>query len=231
MVKTVLAEPSIVDTPPEALKSINERFLRALIGGDRARCAGLVREFQEINPSPVALYEHLFKAALYEVGTLWEKNLISVATEHLSTALVEALMNEQYDRLKPDQRNGRTLVAAAVEDEKHQVGIKMVADIFAMHGWDSRFLGAGIPTGELLRYAETVQPDLFALSLSVYFHVPKLEEMLRQVTATFPRVPIVVGGQAFLHGGHEILARYPDSTHLPDLSAVERFIVSMGREE
>jgi len=159
----------------------------------------------------IDLYEKLLKPALYEVGSLWERNLIGVATEHLSTALVEALLNDLYDQTLPEVYKGRKVVASCVEGESHQVGIKMVADVFEMHGWQSYFLGADVPSNELLAFVAELEPDLIALSLSVYFHVPKLETMLHRIREVFPDLPIVIGGQAFRHGGRDLLDRYSGS--------------------
>lgn len=199
-------------------------FLTALLAGNRKQCAQIVEEYRKEHPGLIDLYEEVFKRSLYEVGSLWESNLISVATEHLSTALIEALLNDLYEELLPESYNERKIVATSVEGESHQVGIKMVADVFEMHGWQSYFLGADVPTNELMVFLREVEPDLVALSLSVYFHVPQLEIMLDRIQRGFPELPIVIGGQAFRHGGRELLDRYPGTIYLPDLPAVEHYI-------
>lgn len=195
-----------------------------MLAGNRTRCAQIVTEYRKVQPELIELYEEVFKRSLYEVGALWESNRISVATEHLSTALIEALLNDLYEQTLPEVYNGRKMVAACVEGESHQVGIKMVTDVFEMHGWQSFFLGADVPTNELLVFLRETEPDLVALSLSVYFHVPKLEMMLDRIRRSFPELPIVIGGQAFRHGGRELLDRYPGTVYLPDLPAVEHYI-------
>lgn len=206
------------------IETLNSQFLSALLVGNRKRCAQIVEQYRRDHPPLIDLYEHVLKQSLYEVGSLWERNLISVATEHLSTALVEALLNDLYEQVLPDSYNGRTIVTACVEGETHQVGIKMVADVFEMHGWRSLFLGADVPTNELLTFVREVQPDAVALSLSVYFHVPMLEMMLTQIRSHFPTVPILIGGQAFRHGGADLLDRHPGTVHVADLPAVEHYI-------
>ena len=62
---------------------------------------------------------------------------------------------------------GPTLVVvASVEDELHQVGGKMVADVFEMHGWDSFYLGSNTPISEMVRFAKERCPDAVGLSLT-----------------------------------------------------------------
>ena len=76
---------------PSTVSPVRE-FLTALLAGNRKRCAQIVEEYRKVHPELIELYEEVFKRSLYEVGALWESNLISVATEHLSTALIEALL-------------------------------------------------------------------------------------------------------------------------------------------
>lgn len=171
-------------------------FLENLLQGNRAACAELTRTFMFANSSIEAVYEDLFKPALYSVGLLWERNQISVASEHMATAIVEGIMNGLFEQLVVGKRNNHSVVLACVENEKHQVGIKMVGDIFEKKGWDSYFLGAGIPTNELIRFIQQAQPTLLAISLSVYFNLPNLLDMLTRIRESFPELPIIIGGQA-----------------------------------
>lgn len=177
-------------------ENLRIRFLENLLAGNRAACSEITRNFLSINPSIEDLYEELFKTSLYKVGKLWETNQISVATEHLATAITEGILNELFETIISKKRYQKTVVLACVEKELHQVGIKMVADIFEKNGWDSFFLGTGIPTGELLRFVRQAKPDMLAISLSVYFNLSNLLQMITRIRAEFPELIILLGGQA-----------------------------------
>jgi len=177
-------------------ENLKELFLKNLLTGNRAACSDITRIYLSMNPSIKDLYEGLLKSSLYKVGKLWEANRISVATEHLATAVTESILNELFESIISKKRNQKSVVLACVENEMHQVGIKMVADIFEKNGWDSLFLGTGIPTDELLRFIRQAKPNLLAISLSVYFNLPNLLQMLSRIRAEFPELPILLGGQA-----------------------------------
>lgn len=197
-------------------------FLENLLQGNRVACAELTRTFMFGNPSIEAVYEDLFKPALYSVGQLWERNQISVATEHMATAIVEGIMNSLFEQLVVGKSLNHSVVLACVENEKHQVGIKMVGDIFEKKGWDSYFLGAGIPTSELIRFIQQAQPNLLAISFSVYFNLPNLLEMLSRLRKSFPILPIIIGGQAVTYLKPEML---PESCEvLTNLFTLEDYI-------
>ncbi len=180
-------------------ENLKKDFLENILAGNRTACSDITKHYLSINPSIKDLYEELFKTALYKVGQLWETNQISVATEHLATAITEGILNELFEKIISKKRYQKTVVLACVENELHQVGIKMVADIFEKNGWDSFFLGNGFPTGELLRYIREAKPDLLALSLSVNFNLPNLLEMLARIRSEFPELPLLLGGQAIHH--------------------------------
>lgn len=201
-------------------------FLNNLLSGNKAACSEIAREYLQINPSIEDLYEHLFRTSLYEVGRLWETNQISVATEHMATAITEGLLNELYERMISKKRLQKSVVLACVEHEMHQVGIKMVGDIFEKNGWESYFLGAGIPTFELIRFMEQVKPDLLAISLSVYFNYPNLLSMIANIRTRFPELTILLGGQAIQAVGKD---RLPDNCQVfSDLYQLETFLKKLN---
>jgi len=204
--------------------SVNEEFLDLLLKGNHSSCSELVRKYLNDKITINELYEDVFKKALYDIGELWEYNKISVATEHLSSAIVEGLLNELYVNIVCDNKVNKTVVVACVENEFHQIGIKMISDLFEMNGWNSYFLGANTPTKELIDFMKTVKPDLLALSLSIYFHFPILENMIDAIRKDFPEMPILVGGQAFRHGGKIILEKYENVIYKQDLTSTELFI-------
>ena len=169
------------------------------------------------------LYEALFTRSLDAVGSEWEANRISVATEHLATGITEGLMNQLYERISSPQRTGRRAMIACVSGELHQVGARMAADVFEMNGWDADFIGANTPAPELARMVGDRKPDVVGLSISLFFNLDELLRQLEQLANEHPETTLVVGGQAAT--GHLIASidtRIP-TVVLPDLEAIDRF--------
>lgn len=202
-----------------------DSFLSALLRGDRKFGSEIARKYSNSQDDIKMFYEHIVKTALYKVGELWEYNTITVAAEHLATSLSESIMNELYEKVISEKRVPKKVVLGCVENEMHQVGVKMVADVFEMYGWDTFFLGANIPTSELISYCREIKPDVVALSLSVYSHLPALEKMIRELQYEFPNLQIIIGGQAFQHGGSEISAKYSNVKVFMTLFEIEEFIL------
>ncbi|NCC28915.1 MAG: hypothetical protein EOM22_12435 [Gammaproteobacteria bacterium] len=203
-----------------------ERYLQALIAGDSTSCAHLVDKALAAGIPVPGVYEGLMKPALYRIGELWARNQVSVACEHLATTITEGLLNRVYPSIVHARHCGRKVVLATVEDELHQVGLKMVGDLFEMHGWDARLMLAGASIDCLLESIERERPDVVGLSFSVDFHVDALKGMLRRIRAAYPELPILIGGQGLAHGGHGGLDAEPGVTCIASLDALSRLLQS-----
>ena len=169
------------------------------------------------------LYKQVFTVALCEVGRLWETNRISVATEHITTAITEGILNGYFEQIISKKRLNRKVEVACVENKQHQVGGKMVADTFEMNGWDSFFLGPGIPLAELIRTFHE-EPYLITISLTVYFNFANFIKMINKFREEFPDLQIIIGGQAIKHVSVEKFSHFESVLLLTDLYLIEKFI-------
>lgn len=211
-------------TSKQNTDAMRDHFLGYLLSGDRRGGSHYIHGLLKSDFTLSDIYEHVIKESLYMVGEMWEQNRVTVAEEHLATSVSEAIMNEFFPGIVSHHRIKKRVLVGCVEQELHQVGAKMVADIFEMKGWDSYFLGANTPQEELLRFAQDLKPDVIALSASIYFHIPQLEDMLCRTRELFPDTPVLVGGQAFRHGGRDIAESYPGVQFISDLFALEKVI-------
>jgi methanogenic corrinoid protein MtbC1 len=175
-----------------------------LLKGDRTQCREIVENLLEAATEVRELYMGLFQRSMYEVGELWEQHRISVASA---------------------THTNRSAVIACVANEYHQIGGKMVADLFELNGWHGYFLGANMPQEDLVRLIENKKPELVGLSLAVYSNLPSLLKVMDAVTSAFPQLRILVGGQAFRWGGREAVSAYRNAVYvssLPELEALLR---------
>lgn len=177
-----------------------DRFLDAIVAGNRRRAFEVADAALGGGMDIRALYLEVFQPALREVGRLWQQNRLTVADEHLATAITQAAMARLYERLFASATgSGPLMVAACAEGERHEVGLRMVCDILEMDGWDTVFLGAAVPTADLVRLVCEREPQVVALSASIGPNVPRVEEAIRAIRdGCAARQPlIVVGGRPF----------------------------------
>ena len=202
-------------------KQLYQTYLNSLLKGDKRACLNIVKTLLEKEIDIRELYTELFQKSMYQVGELWEINEISVAREHLATAITENMLSITYPYLFTGLQSTKKAIISCTANEYHQLGGKMVADIFELHGWDTHFLGVNTPINELLTCIDEIKPDLIGLSLAVYFNIAALEATLEAVHAHFNNLDILVGGHAFRWGGTEVLKKYPGIHYLESLAQLE----------
>jgi methanogenic corrinoid protein MtbC1 len=182
----------------DGLSDLLQRYLAAQLAGDRREALRLLVDEGLLRGVPLQdIHLKIIQPAQYEIGRLWQENRISVAQEHLATAISQLALSHLYRHLPRDPSNGKVIMVSCVEGELHEVGARMASDFLEMAGFDVRFLGANVPTSHLVQMVKQQTPDLLALSVSMTYHLPALRTALDQVRTAAPRLPIAVGGLAF----------------------------------
>jgi len=203
-------------------EKIYGKYFEQLIKGNKKGCDLIVSQLLDVHTPVQVIYEKLFQRSLYEIGSLWETNKISVAVEHLATSITERLMTRLYPIIFKAEKTGNQSIICCIANEYHQIGARMVADTFELCGWDSYFLGANTPDEDLLDMIEQKHPDVLGLSLSIYFNIKELVSVVEKVRTQFPGLDIMVGGQAFRLGGKEILNRYKNVSYIGSLFELKK---------
>ncbi len=176
-------------------------YLRAILEGDRHRAIRAVLEAADSGVPVPDLYLGVLAPALRETGRLWLMNEISVAEEHFVSTTTFTVLGALYARMPRKAPNGRVAVASCVEGNAHAIGARMVADFLEMDGWRVIYLGSNVPTVDLVMAITDFRPHLLALSASLAVHLPAVGRAVRAVRELSPRLPIVVGGCAFIGTG------------------------------
>jgi len=179
------------------LASLRARYLAAQLAGDRGEAQRIVvddglGEGFTVDELQAAVIEQAQK----EIGRLWEQDRISVAEEHLATAISQVVLSQLFVRGKLEPRNGRKVVVACVQGELHDFPARLVADALDRAGFEVRFLGSDVPTDSLCALVEKEKPALLALSVTMSFNLANVAAVTRAVRAGGQRLMIAVGGHA-----------------------------------
>ena len=207
-------------------ETVYHRYIKLLLQGNRSECLSIARSLLSPDFSIFDIYEQLFKPSLYDIGDLWAKNMITVADEHIATAITESLIAQlQPGRAENSRRQQRVLISCVAAD-LHQIGAKMVANLFEHCGWDTFYLGANMPVTDLLDAINRIQPEIICLSLGLIEHFKPLAVIIHEIQLSHPQIPVVVGGLAFLNTGPDVhgLDRFQNVHILQSMTQLEHFI-------
>ena len=192
------------DEPPSHLGgqgrcgALAEAYLNSLVRCRRQEASSLIMDAIEEGLSVKDVYLDVFQPVLRETGRLWQMNRVSVAQEHYITAVTQSIMSQLYPRIFSGESRNRTVVACCVSGELHEVGVRMVADLFEMSGWDSHYLGANIPAAEVIELAQSTRADAIAVSATLTSHVGRVAELIALARQSLDdKATILVGGYPF----------------------------------
>lgn len=173
--------------------TLKELYLRAQLVGDRREAVRILVE--DGRGLKTETLHGVIQAAQDEIGRLWQLNLVSIAQEHMATAISQLALSAIYERAVFASRIGKKVVVACVQGELHDLPARLAADALDLAGFDVRFAGANVPHDDLQSLIRDERPDLIGLSVTMSFHMPALRDAVSRCRVTTDR-PIVVGGHA-----------------------------------
>ena len=132
------------------------------------------------------IYLGVLQPALYEIGRSWAVGDFSVADEHSATAVTQSVLGMLGPRMRTAPKDGRLAVVTGSPEERHALGVQMVADFLEGDGWEVLNLGASTPAQDLARMVDAEQPDVVALSASTPAGLPGTAEAVACLLYTSP---------------------------------------------
>jgi len=176
--------------------ALAKKYLEVLLAGERGKASELIIRAIDGGTSIRDIYLRVLKPCLYEVGRMWQTGRITVAHEHFFSAATQLIMSELYPRIhKQVASNGKVAVAACVEGELHEIGLRMVSDLLELEGWRTFYLGANTPALSVVEITREKKAQLLALSICLPSSGPALRGLISIARDKLgDEVKIVIGG-------------------------------------
>lgn len=172
-------------------------FHDAQLAGNGREAMDVVLTALDAGASTMDVYTEIIEPAQYSVGRGWATGKLTVADEHMATAItgyVIAALHERQPHRAPTR--GR-LVVTGVSGEAHQVGAQIVADALETDGWHVHYLGTDVPEADVVDAVGVFDPDVVCVSATMLENVPAATALIAHIKRDAPRTRILVGGRAF----------------------------------
>jgi DNA-binding transcriptional MerR regulator len=181
--------------PPEVMDEAGMRLVGASSTFDRNAATEALREVVARLGWAQALDRAIYPA-LNEVGEAWRRGTTTPAHEHFISELIRRELSAAVAERRVESSDTPPVLLACVEDERHDLGLLGLALMLQDEGVPVVYLGADVPTSELLHAGASVAPSAICLSATAPNSVPMLAVGARAViTARLP-VKLFVGGPA-----------------------------------
>jgi methanogenic corrinoid protein MtbC1 len=184
---------------PSSLCDLSGPLLMALLASDEAGVEEAFRAAAGRGADLAVLARDLIAPALDEVGKMWHRGEISVAEEHLASALVFHGFAHMAAALPAPPLGAPRLLLACLAGEFHELGVRIVAEVARMAGWQADLLGANTPRECAIRFIALHRPEAVGLSLALAAHLAECGRTVEEIRRISPGTKIVVGGYVFRH--------------------------------
>lgn len=213
-----LSQKASQEESPKATSPYEEQiqlYLNSLFQKNTRNSLYLIQQFTAQGIPLNDIYVEILAESMRRIGELWHTAQITVDTEHYCTSVTQMAMTQMYPMLFSQERKNRTILCACPGTELHEMGSRMVADLFENNGWDSIYLGAAVPEDALLDSIRENHPDLVALSVTMPQHLITCRDLVASIREAFPEIKIAVGGKAFA-STHELWTQWPVDIYTND---------------
>jgi diguanylate cyclase (GGDEF)-like protein len=150
-------------------------FGDALRAGDPGRAHQAVAQALADGLSVAAVQDRVIAPAMRWIGDLWQRGALTVADEHLATAITQDVLGRLFPRtLRTPPGSRERILLAAAQGEHHILGLRMAADALEGAGFEVLYLGPDVPLSGLLNACRTHTPAAVGLTVSMAVNVPTL---------------------------------------------------------
>lgn len=133
---------------------------------------------------------------LEEIGQGWTERSVSIAQEHMATAVFRRVLGWLLDVYALEGAAPR-LVVATLPGQAHELGALMAAVSAAAEGWAVTYLGPDLPVADLVSAATQTGARAVAVSIVCAPDERAVAAALREARASLPaQVPLLLGGAA-----------------------------------
>jgi len=178
-----------------AAESLAAEFVDDAVSGDLAAAGEVIARADQVGLPLATLFTEVLTPALREIGDRWEQGDVPVAREKEVSELSRELIAELTRRHAVPERQNGVVVAACVEGEKHELGLRMVVGLLRARGIRVSFLGADVATRFLLEAVAMRSPAVVLLSVKQTSARDALEEALAALRDLDDPFEVIVGGE------------------------------------
>jgi methanogenic corrinoid protein MtbC1 len=194
-----------------------ETFLRQSLAGELAAAYRTIVHADDVGMPLEQVFGEVLQPALTALGRGWAAGEVLVAQEKEVSELTREIVTELSLRHAPGEPRGPALVAACVEGERHEMGLRMICGLLRSEGRDVRFLGSDVAPRFLLEAVQLHRPAVILLSAKLQANLPAIKDAIDGLAAGLAPgspPPILVGGRVAVE--HADVIRHWGATPVTD---------------
>ena len=191
-------DPSGLD-PKDTYGALALQYLVDCLEGNVKHAIQLILDAAGDGLAIETVYLKVLFPAQQEIGRMWHNGEASVAEERVVTETTRRVMAILSHDQSDASDTGKTVLAASVARDAHDIGIRAVADFFQVAGWRAISLGSDVPPKEIANAARIFDVDLVVLATTLTTQLKQLQQSIASIRSVCGEdVKVLVGGHVFI---------------------------------
>jgi excisionase family DNA binding protein len=190
------------DSPSRATATKAQLEAR-LLAGDEPGSWGLIEAALGSDRTPSEVLLQLIGPALESIGDRWHAGELTVADEHVATAVALRLISRIGARFGHRGPKRGSVVLTTPPHEQHAAPVAIASDLLRWAGFNVIELGADTPAEALLSVASS-SPDLLAVAMACTTRksTTSARRVIARLRALLPGTTVLLGGGAVTDAEH-----------------------------
>lgn len=175
------------------------RYMQPLLAGRRAECFGIVQGQLEAGTPAEELVCNVVWPAMLQVRRLYDDDRINLATEHMACRINRVVADQLQARLKSAPPRHRRVIVTCADTQHEELGAQMAADLLQADGWETYFLGGGVPDDELVNLIGQLRPSVLFIFGALPEAIANTRALIHRIRGigVCPEMNILVSGGIF----------------------------------
>lgn len=156
-------------------------------------------------------YKELYSDLIIPYLGNWDCNdeieELCIFKEHVSTSIIRSIIEINYPFLikkreklieeKKIKELRKKVFITCPSREYHEIGARIIRDIFYINGYDVVYVGANTPLNQIIKMTKVYIPDYIAFSVSDPYNIISARKTIEELRKNNTHSTIIVGGRAF----------------------------------
>lgn len=190
-------EPAFIEHDPRIANQMDvlkDQLLHELLKFNEVKSNELIdRAFSLFSTEKVLI--RIMGGLLTEVGLKWERGEILTAHEHFITSLLRTRIGMVFNSLPVNGFLPKVLCVCGPDDQ-HEIGLLIFTYFLKRRGYETVYLGTGIPAAEVEQIVEEIDAKLVVISTTIPAHKSKAVQLACNLKDNIRGLKVGLGGNA-----------------------------------
>ena len=173
---------------------LSEQLVIAMINYDERALTKIINDSIDTNGFNFALDKIIFPF-LNKLGMMWQVGKIIPANEHFASSIIRKKILHETAILGPNIGELPKHILFLPEGEYHEIVLLSLNYLAKSKGINTLYLGQSVPLADIIAVGKQLHPNFFIFSATLP-QPHKLDQILKELSTTFPLTTIIGGGPA-----------------------------------